>query len=334
MLVVQFLRKPNPTQFSIEGYCERVRNSLQGKVEIRAHVAPCYSRGVLRRIRNVINAALSQGDVNHVTGDIHYAVFLMRKRKTILTIHDCEILARLSGWRRAAVKYLWFTLPARRVSCITVNSKETKRQLLDVVQFPSHRVHVIPVAISDLFRSLPKAFDDQCPRILQVGTKANKNVFRVVRALQGLNCCLEIVGPVDQELQRLLDECHIKYEVFGRLSAEELVERYRQADIVCFVSTHEGFGMPIIEAQRVERVCVTSNCSSMPEIAGNGACFVDPLDVDSIRDGFRRVISDAEFRKSLIDAGRQNCLRFDTQQIADQFLNVYQEVFEANRTDR
>jgi glycosyltransferase involved in cell wall biosynthesis len=217
------------------------------------------------------------------------------------------------------------------VSRITVISEETKRQLLREVKIPADNVHVIPVSVSKLYQPSLKSFCVECPQILQVGTKANKNVPRLVRALKGIRCRLEIVGPIDQELKFLLEDCQIDYRAYGKLTDSELVERYQQADVISFVSTYEGFGMPIVEAQCVERVCVTSNCSSMPEVAGHGACLVDPYDVRSIRQGFLRVISDGQYRESLIVSGRQNRLRFDAQRIADDFLNLYCQVYEESR---
>ena len=331
MRVVQFQRRPVPTQFSVEGYFERVRSRLTGKVDVHAHVLPRYSRGIWGRLRNLLNAARHQGDVNHITGDVHYAALLLPKRRTILTVHDCQILNRLKGWRRAVVKLFWYTLPVRRVCRITVNSEETKRQLLQEVNFSADKVHVIPVSVSQLYQPFRKPFCVECPRILQVGTKANKNVQRLIKALQGIRCRLEIVGPIDQELKTLLEDCQVDYRGYGRLTDSELVERYQQADVISFVSTYEGFGMPIVEAQCVERVCVTSNCSSMPEVAGQGACLVDPFDVQSIRQGFLRVILDDDYRESLIQAGRKNRLRFDPQLIADEFLKVYDLVYEESR---
>ena len=251
MRVVQIQRRPVPTQFSVEGYFERVRNLLAGRANIFAYVLPCYSRGVWGRLRNMFSAARHQGEVNHITGDVHYAALLLQKPRTILTVHDCQILDRLKGWRRAVVKFFWYTLPVRRVSRITVNSEETKRQLLREVNFPADHVHVIPVSVSELYQPSPQPFCAECPRILQVGTKANKNVQRLVKALQGIRCRLEIVGPIDQELKTLLEECQIDCRAYGRLTDAELVERYQQADVISFVSTHEGFGMPIVEAQCV-----------------------------------------------------------------------------------
>ncbi len=330
--VVHIQRRPVPTQFSVEGYFERVRECLRSTVQVCQYVVPCFSRGIVGRIRNCLAARRNQADVNHVTGDIHYVARLLPRRKTVLTVLDCQILTRLTGWRRALVKLLWYTLPIRCVSRITVISEETKRQLLKEVSFPAERVHVIPVSVSERFRPSPRAFDQRNPRILQVGTKANKNVMRLVQALEGMPCTLEIVGPIDEVLARLLEATGVQYQSYGRLSDDELVQRYCEADVISFVSTYEGFGMPIVEAQCVERVCVTSNCSSMPEVAGDGACLVDPFDVASIRAGFLRVIGDEDYRRSLIEAGRVNRLRFDAQKIADDFLKVYQLVYEESRT--
>ena len=330
--VVQIQRRPVPTQFSVEGYFDRVRVCLASSVRMQLHVVPCFSRGLWGRIRNCVSAWKNQADVNHVTGDIHYVTFLLPRRRTILTVLDCQVLARLSGWRRFVVKLLWFTLPVRCVTRITVISEETRQQLLREVRFPADRVHVIPVSVSQLYVPAPKNFTAECPRILQVGTKANKNVHRLVRALEGMACQLDIVGPIDKSLAKLMQETGVQYQAYGRLSDEQLVQRYREADVISFVSTYEGFGMPIVEAQCVERVCVTSNCSSMPEVAGQGACLVDPFDVASIRAGFQRVIADADYRRDLIEAGRVNRLRFDGQQIADEFLRIYRLVYDESRT--
>jgi glycosyltransferase involved in cell wall biosynthesis len=288
---------------------------------------PCFSAGFVGRIRNIIYAWRNQGQVNHITGDVHYIALLMSRRRTLLTVLDCQILERLTGWRRVIVKWLWYTLPAKRVAAITVISAETKRQLLKEIRFPPERIHVVPVSVSTMFQPTPKLFNSACPQILQVGTKTNKNVPRVVQALKGLTCHLHIVGPVDESLKRILAENAVPYTNYGRLTDEQIVERYHQADIISFVSTCEGFGMPIVEAQCVERVCVTSNRSSMPEVAGDGACLVDPFCVESIRAGFLRVMNNVPYRELLLDQGRKNRVRFDEQQLAEKYLDLYRHLY-------
>jgi glycosyltransferase involved in cell wall biosynthesis len=84
--------------------------------------------------------------------------------------------------------------------------------------------------------------------------------------------------------------------------------------------------MPIIEAQWVERPVVTSNCSSMPEVAGDSACLVNPYDVKSIRCGLRRVIEDVAYRESLIERGRKNRERFSLNAVARQYLSLYEQL--------
>lgn len=329
--VVQIQRKSLPTHFSIEGYFDRIREHLCENADVSLYQVPCYSRGLWGRIRNCLGAFRNQQNVNHVTGDIHYVACFLDRRRTILTIHDCQVLGRLTGWKRTAVRLLWYTLPVRNAARIAVNSNETKRQLLREVRYPPDRIHVIPVSISGLFQPCPKAFNNDCPSVLQVGTKTHKNIARLIQALAGIRCQLHLVGPIDDQIQQLLDNHNVKYVSCERLTDKELVEKYRDADIVSFVSTHEGFGMPIVEAQWIERVCITSNCSSMPEVAGQGACLVDPFDVESIRSGFQRVISDSDFRESLIEAGRKNRERFDSHQIADEYLQLYRLVHEESQ---
>lgn len=344
MNVIHFHRRPQPTQFSIEGYFERIRGCFERvrscaqttvpdvdsplhDVDVKMHVMPYFSSGIMGRLANIFSAWRNQGEVNHITGDVQYIALLLRRDRTLLTVLDCQILERLKGWRRSLVKLLWYKLPSRRVAAITVISEESKRQLLKQIQFPADKIHVVPVSVSPLFQPSPKAFNTECPRILQVGTKANKNVVRLAQALKGIRCHLDIVGPIDEALQQTLNENGIVYTRFGRLSDDEMVERYRLADIISFVSTYEGFGMPIVEAQCVERVCVTSNCSSMPEVAGDGACLVDPFNVESIRSGFLRVCSDAQYRESLIESGRTNRLRFNEDMLAQKYALLYRDLF-------
>jgi len=304
--------------------CESFEGS--GPVCPMLYEARCLSRGFWPRLRNILAVWNQHADIYHVTGDIHYVCCVLPKRRTVLTVHDCEILHRLNGWKRAIVHFLWYILPTRYVTRITVNSEETKRQLLRAVTFPPDRIHVIPVSVSPLYQPSPRPFNSEFPRILQVGTKANKNVPRLVQALRGLPCHLDIVGPVDATLRQLLQDCQIVWTGWERLTDEQLAERYREADIIAFVSTHEGFGMPIVEAQSVERVCITSNCSSMPEVAGTAACLVNPFDVESIRTGVLRLLSDRVYRETLVAAGRKNRVRYDAKTIAKQFACIYEHV--------
>ena len=105
-----------------------------------------------------------------------------------------------------------------------------------------------------------------------------------------------------------------------------LIEKYRSADMVAMCSTHEGFGMPILEAQATGRVVLTSNCSSMPDVAGAGALLVDPYSVTSMKEGIQKLCTDAELRNQLILEGFKNTQRFLPEEIAKQYLALYKRL--------
>jgi glycosyltransferase involved in cell wall biosynthesis len=132
---------------------------------------------------------------------------------------------------------------------------------------------------------------------------------------------LSIVAQLDAEDLALL--AGQSYEVASSISFESLLEKYQQTDIVMLCSTLEGFGMPIIEAQATGRVVLTSNCSSMPDVAGNGALLVDSLSIKSMREGLEKLISDATLREKLIQAGFENVIRFDAETISEQYYRLY-----------
>ena len=291
------------------------------------------ARGIWRRVANIAWAARHRRDVNHVTGDVHYLALGLPRSRTILTIHDCHSLERLRGWKRWLLRLFWYDLPIRRSAVVTVISAETKRQLLRHVRVPEQKIEVVPNAVAPIFEPCPRPFRAECPHILQIGTRPNKNLPRLIHALKGLKCRLKIIGPLDQELRDELARSSISYEAVTQLDEAGMFRAYCECDIVSFVSTYEGFGMPIVEAQAVERPVVTSNCSSMPEVAGAGACLVDPYNIDSIRQGFERVINDTAFRESLIKHGRANRQRFDRVEVARRYLELYDKLTSTRLSD-
>lgn len=326
-------RKPAAGQFSIEGYFVRVVEEFGNMgIPARLLIAPVLSRGLFRRLRILLFAMRNQGDVTHITGDISFAALATTPAKTVVTILDCEVIERSRGLKKALIRYLWFTLPVTRAAAVTVISDETKRQLLrQVPTLGPEKIYVIPVSISDRFTPSPRRKFSKKPVILQIGTKKNKNLPRLIEALKGVPCFLSIVGNISDEIKETLAQHAIDYEVHFDLSDDELLEIYRAANILTFVSTYEGFGMPIVEAQSIGLPVVASNCSSMPEVAGNGACLVDPFEVSSIRAGIQKIIDDEAYQLELIDRGFENAKRFSSNSIARQYADVYSASLKARR---
>lgn len=167
--------------------------------EVTSCPAPEASAGILPRWRNVRHAARQHADVHHIVGDSHYLAFGLPREKTVLTIHDCGTLNRLSGLRRALLKYFWFTGPMRRAAVVTTISQASKDELRKWVGPLADKVAVVPDCVFGEFSYDPKSFNQQSPLVLQIGTKWNKNVERVIEAVKGTGCRLEIVGELSEE---------------------------------------------------------------------------------------------------------------------------------------
>ncbi|MEP6727675.1 MAG: glycosyltransferase family 1 protein [Bacteroidota bacterium] len=324
--VVFFQRKArNVGNYSVEFIFEDIRNRLRDKIAATVAYSPYESSGLFKRLYNCVKAFRSQGDVNHITGDINYMGLLLNGKKTIHTILDCVFMAAQPGLKRSVLKYFWLTVPVKRSKFITAISVATKTEILKYVSCNPDKIVVIPVAISEHFVHKPKAFNKSKPVILQVGTAHNKNIPRLIEALDGLPCTLYIVGRQNEGYEKLLKQYNIDYSYQWGLTDEAMIAKYAEADIITLVSTYEGFGMPILEAQATGRPVITSNILSMPDVAGDAACLVDPENIASIRAGFVKIINDDTYRDSLVTKGLENIKRFDPDDIALQYLSLYQK---------
>ena len=324
--IVHHQRRPGVSQISIERLFEAIRSELDESFEVTVATSRQASRGLWPRLRNLLQAARQRGEIHHVVGDVHYLVFGLPRMRTVLTIHDCAALERLSGWRRALLKYFWFSGPIRRAAVVTTISQTTKDELHKWVGALADKVVVIPNCVRAEFTPHPKEFNAAAPRVLQVGTGWNKNLLRVAEALQGTPCELAIVGLVSPSQRAALDATGVPFRELGRLSDEDLVAAYRAADLVVFASLYEGFGLPILEAHATGRPVITSNRSSMPEAAGTGALLVDPESVAAIHAALQQVVGSAKLRDELVANGFANVARFRPRAIAASYATVYHQM--------
>ena len=330
--VIHYHRKPELDYFSIERLFIDIRAAMPSDIGVVVRESTFLSRGVWRRVFNIVEAAFRQGDVNHVTGDVHFLTYLLKRERTVLTIHDCVSLVRLRGIEKWCLRLLWYILPVHRAGVITVISASTKREVLKFVRCDPEKIQVIYNCVSEIFRPDARLFSATCPRVLQVGTGHNKNIERVAEALVGISCRWIIVGRLSEAQREVIESYGISYENYVGLSEDALLEQYRLADMLVFASTYEGFGLPIVEANAVGRAVITSNLYSMPEVAGDAACLVDPYDVVSIRAGILRVIEDADYRDDLVKSGFDNVERFRPSVIAEHYAQLYRQIYSGQRS--
>ncbi len=329
--VVLIYRKAFPHVFSIEFIFDQLKTALQTSRSIDKHVLPRFSNSILNRAVNICSLLSFRNKIVHVTGDVHYAILGAWFSRRVLTIHDLAFLQQNNGIKRSILKLFWIVLPVKFAHRVTVISEATKADVLKYVQVDPTKIKVIPNFISDTFRPIQnRKFDQSKSKLLQVGTAFNKNIECLAEALFGIPCTLTIIGKLDGRQKEILNKYQIQVINKLDLTEQELYLEYQNADLLTFVSTIEGFGLPIIEANACGLPVVTANCSSMPEVAGNTALLVDPFDVDSIKNGILTLIGNEDLRNELVKQGFENAKRFSKVKVAAQYELLYQELENEN----
>ena len=288
-----------------------------------------------------------RADVFHAP---HYVLPVLTGCRSVVTIHDCIHLMfpqylpnrAAHGYARASI---WTA--ARRSSRILTVSESSKRDILRFFDVPPDKIHVIYNAIDDRFSQEPP--EEEMMRVqeryqlhgdfvLYAGNvKPHKNLERLIDAFhlvrQGGLDQVKLVVIGDEvskyaELRRAVHRHNLhKYVRFlGYMPDETLAVLYRLATVFVFPSLYEGFGLPPLEAMASGTPVVTSNVSSLPEVAGDAAVLVDPYDPVSIADGIRRVLTDSALRDALRTKGFQRAAEFSWEQSVRRVRHIYGEV--------
>src|ERR1700682_629932 len=232
MTVTHFQRRPQRAPGSVERGFAAGRPRMPPNIICLMFVSRFPSHGLWRRVYNMVEAVFHQAQVNHITGDVHFLSLLLRKRTTLLKILDCVALERLKGIRRAILRLLWYTLPVSTSRIVVAISESTKSELLRHLHCDAGKIRVIPACIDPAFSAARKEFDAALPRILQIGTGANKNLLRVAEALNGIRCEWHIVGAVSTEQEQTLSGLGLNFRALGFLDSEGVRAAYRSCDLV------------------------------------------------------------------------------------------------------
>lgn len=323
--------KKIPTNYIIFRKAKTEFNSIENvfntvisfiKNDVKKIELPNDSKGVFPRLKNIWFVRNLTAKIIHITGHDHYLILGLRNKKTILTIHDIEVLKRNKGVKRLLLKKLWFDWPIKYSSVVTTISNFTKQELLELNNYTT-KIKVIHNPLTLSIKYTPKDFNSNKPNILQIGVKTNKNIYRLIEALNGISCHLTIIAKPNSEIIAALNKNNVMHTFKSGLTNDEMIEEYYKCDLVSFVSTYEGFGLPIIEAQAAGRLVLTSNIASMPEIAGDSCLMVNPFSVSEIRDGIMKLIQNENIRNEFILKGLKNIERFQPKIIADRYLELY-----------
>ncbi|MDQ4142061.1 MAG: glycosyltransferase family 4 protein, partial [Bacteroidota bacterium] len=228
-------------------------------------------------------------------------------------------------------------------------SEFSRKDIIKSFNLSPAKVKVAPCGVSDFFKPTPYAQQIEIRQKYCTGEmyfvfvgalqprKNLVNLFKAFDAFKSLTRSevkLVIVGRKAWKAGSIVKAyeamTHKTEVVFtGRVSDAEVRQLYGSALALVFASVFEGFGLPIIEAQKCDCPVITSDTSSMAEVAANSAMLVDPLSPEAICQALVQLYHYPEQREYYIRRGRENCRRFTWQQTADLIYQGLQESFEA-----
>jgi glycosyltransferase involved in cell wall biosynthesis len=280
----------------------------------------------------------------------HYVLPPLVRCPSVVTIHDCIHLMfpqyLPNRWALAYARTS-ISLAAKHATRVLTVSESSKRDIQRFVDVPSGKIDVIYNSFDPRFGVEPneetvdrvrERYQLHTDFVLYAGNvKPHKNLERLIDAFQivrkrGLdNLKLVLIGDEISRytaLRRAVHrhQLHNYVRFLGYLPEETLAVMYRLAGVFVFPSLYEGFGLPPLEAMASGTPVVTSNVSSLPEVAGDAAVLVDPYNATAIADGMYRVLTDNQLRRTLRVRGPQRASQFSWESSVRRVREIYGQV--------
>jgi len=279
----------------------------------------------------------------------HYVLPPLVKCPSVVTIHDCiHLMFPQYLPNRLALRYARTSIEgaAKRATRVITVSESSKRDILRFVDIPPEKIDVTYNAYDERFIAEPR--EEEVVRVRERyqlhdefvlyagGVKPHKNLERLIQAFDlvrkmGLDHLkLVLIGDDISRyasLRRAVHrhQLHQFVRFLGYMPEETLAVMYRLAGVFVFPSLYEGFGLPPLEAMASGTPVVTSNVSSLPEVAGDAAVLVDPLDPHAIAQGIYRVLTDDQLRRDLRARGAARARQFSWETSVRRVREIYQE---------
>jgi glycosyltransferase involved in cell wall biosynthesis len=258
--------------------------------------------------------------------------------KSVAVIHDLNFEHHPEFMKPSYLGYLQRNFPkfAQRAARIATVSQFSKKDIINTYQQDANKIDVVYNGCNDAYRPLSQEeqnavkqkYTNRCDYFLFVGSiHRRKNLGNMLRAFEqfknqnATDIKFVIVGSKmwsDNEIDTVLAGMRHKDDVLltGRQQTEVLSKLMGAATALLYVSLFEGFGIPILEAFHAEVAVITSNITSLPEVAGDAALQVSPHSAEAIAEAMNLLYHDKELRSKLIDAGRQQRQHFSWEQSA------------------
>ena len=267
------------------------------------------------------------------------------KGKIIITIYDTVFFTapETMGDMKTISEYKY---AAEKSDLIITISESAKSDIIKYFNVDEKKIQIVTPGIdlekysynyTDIeFENIRKKYNLPQNYILYLGTiEPRKNIERIVKAFKRykkeINDDLKLVivgnkGWKYENIMKLIESMGTDIIITGYIDEEDKIPIYKLAQFFTFPSLYEGFGMPVLEAMAAGVPVVTSNVSSLPEVAGDAAILVDPLSEDEIFEAYKKILSDKKLRRDMIQKGLEQAKKFQWKNSVEVLEKVYEKM--------
>ena len=267
------------------------------------------------------------------------------KGKVINTIYDTVFISapETMGDRKTLKEYKY---GAQKSDLIITISESAKKDIVDHLKVPKEKIKIIYPGIDfekysreiekNKLRKIRKKYKLPKKYILYLGTiEPRKNIVRIInsfleyRNLTKSDIKLVIAGGKGwkyEKIMKLVEQNKENIVLTGYIEEEDKIALYKMAELFVFPSLYEGFGMPVLEAMAAGVPVVTSNVSSLPEVAGDATILVDPLNEDEIFEAYKKILSDKNLRRDMIEKGLEQAKKFQWKNSVEVLEQIYEKM--------
>lgn len=297
----------------------------------------------------LLPGSLRTNNINLFHGPAFMAPPFHKGFRSVSTIHDLvafhhpqTIPTRYAYYMRFIIK-----LMIHKASAIITDTEFIRDEIIDTFHVDEERVFAVPIAVSEMFKpvtdktkieKLKERYGIRKRYFLHIGNiEPRKNLTNLFHACNRIwdKLCRDFQlvvtgkkGWLYRDIFNTLRETGLISDVVftGYVNEEDIPALYSGADFFIFPSVYEGFGLPILEAMRCGTPVITSDASSLPEVAGEAALYVDPLNPGDIAEKILGLAYNDSLKKELREKGFHQASKFSWAKTAGETLKVYEAV--------
>ena len=336
-----------------KNYISKETDDILGDI---IHISPSYP---IQSARSMISGNAFYG-VESIEQDIDlffapdHHIPKLNHTPVIATIHDAYplIYPKLVSRKLRKWKNIAFKRASHWADHIITISEHSKRDIIQYFTIPEERITVIPNGVNQAFMvQIPEAEKEAvCRRyaiekgfFVFIGTiQPRKNLSRVIAAYESLPAAIRqrhsllIIGHYgwgEEDLKKKLDNLEKEETIrwIKSVTDYELYALLQSALAMVYPSLYEGFGLPVLEGFASKIPVITSESTSIPEVAGDAACYVDPLKTTDIALKMKHIAQDAPLREMMIEKGWRRVKEFSWEKSAREHVKVFEKIYTQSR---